>query len=117
MPSSLDQHPLAVTESLGIGVPVLLSDRCGCHGPDDVLRDGENGFVYRCGDVDALAARVVQLRDDRVLRHKLGERARQIADTQTPQAARAAVVRCLEELSRRREGPTSASRRAGQERR
>jgi glycosyltransferase involved in cell wall biosynthesis len=99
MPSSLDQHPLAVTESLGIGVPVLLSDRCGCHGPDDVLRHGENGFVYRCADVDALAGRIIQLRDDAVLRRRLGERGREIADLQTPQAARAAMLRCLDEMT------------------
>jgi glycosyltransferase involved in cell wall biosynthesis len=106
MPSSFDQHPLAVTESLGIGVPVLLSDRCGCYGPDDVVRDGEDGFVYPCGDVKALAARIVQLRDDPALRQRLGERGREIAETQTPQAAKAALVRCLEEISSQRKERT-----------
>jgi glycosyltransferase involved in cell wall biosynthesis len=109
MPSAIDQHPLAVTESLGLGIPVLLSDRCGCYGPDDVLRDGENGFVYPCGDVEALAALIVQLRDDAALRRRLGERGREIAQTQTPQAAREVLVRCVETLSRHRRADAMAA--------
>lgn len=101
MPSSYDAHPLAVTESLALGIPVLVSDRVGCHGPNDVLRDGENGLVYPSGDVGALAGAILGLKADADRRRRMGERARRLAGTQSPGVAAQAVVRCLRELRER----------------
>jgi glycosyltransferase involved in cell wall biosynthesis len=98
MPSSYDAHPLAVTESLALGVPVLVSDRIGCYGPDDALRHGENGYVYPCGDVKALAGLIARLRDDPGLRHRLSLRATELVQEQTPRAAAEALLLCLDGL-------------------
>ncbi len=98
MPSANDAHPLAVTESLALGVPVLVSDLIGCHGPDDSLRDGENGFVYRCGDIHALAGLIRRLKEDPSLLASMKQRAVQLVETQTPQAAARAVLQCMESL-------------------
>jgi glycosyltransferase involved in cell wall biosynthesis len=98
MPSGYDPHPLAVTESLALGVPVLVSDLIGCHGPDDALRNGENGYVYPCGDIAALAELIGRLKNDRELLARLQERARELIHSQTPQAAKEAVLDCLERL-------------------
>lgn len=108
MPSEYDPHPLAVTESLALGIPVVVSDRLGCYGPDDALRPEENGFVYPCGNVAELASILSRLRDDSALRARLGERALALVQTQTPQAARDAVLGFLEENSARR-GRASAA--------
>ncbi len=44
---------LVVNEGMNAGLPLILSDRVGCAA--DLLSEGENGFGYPCGDVEALA--------------------------------------------------------------
>jgi glycosyltransferase involved in cell wall biosynthesis len=87
MPSSQDAHPLAVTESLCLGIPVVMSDMCGCYGPDDALRDGENGLIYPCGNVQDLANKIAYLLEHEQEYEKMCLRAKQVAATQSPQAA------------------------------
>jgi glycosyltransferase involved in cell wall biosynthesis len=47
---------LVVNEAMAAGLPVIVSDAAGCS--VDLVRGGENGFTYPCGDVDALAERL-----------------------------------------------------------
>jgi len=47
---------LVVNEAMAAGLPVVVSDAAGCS--VDLVRDGENGFTYPCGDVAALADRL-----------------------------------------------------------
>jgi glycosyltransferase involved in cell wall biosynthesis len=47
---------LVVNEAMAAGLPVVVSDAAGC--AVDLVRDGENGFTYACGDVAALADRL-----------------------------------------------------------
>ncbi len=60
-------------EALASGVPVV-APRAG--GPIDVVDDGVAGFLYRPGDGVDLAAYVARLRDDRLLRRRMGLAAR-----------------------------------------
>jgi glycosyltransferase involved in cell wall biosynthesis len=83
VPSERDAHPLAVTEAQCLGVPVVLSDRCGCYGPSDVFRDQECGLLYPCGDVRSLAGALVRLMDRPSERACMGKRARELADLQS----------------------------------
>ncbi len=85
--SETDAHPLVVTESLFFGRPVIASDAIGCIGPDDTVRDGENGVVYPCGDIDRLADAMARLLEDRELCQRLGERSLEIAEGQETRAA------------------------------
>lgn len=50
---------LVVNEAMAAGLPVVVSDAAGCS--VDLVRDGENGFTYACGDVRALAGRLLTL--------------------------------------------------------
>ena len=43
---------LSVNEAMNFSLPVLVSNRCGCQ--KDLVRSGENGFVFRTGDVEVL---------------------------------------------------------------
>lgn len=104
MPSSYDAHPLSVTEALCMGVPVVLSDLVGCYGPNDVFRDGENGFLYPCGDVDALTDRLRRLLDDDALHGRMSRRARELAETQTPEVSAAALVEAARAVQSPRRG-------------
>ncbi len=76
LPSEHDRCPVVVCEAMLCGCPVVLSDEI--RGRFDLVKDGETGFIYPCGNVDFLA---------RILADALGDRAK-LADL-----SRAAVVR------------------------
>ncbi len=50
---------LVANEAMAAGLPVIVSDAAGCS--VDLVRDGENGFTYPCGDVAALADRLASI--------------------------------------------------------
>ncbi|GJE26101.1 glycosyltransferase family 4 protein [Methylobacterium organophilum] len=64
-------QPLTVYEALACGCPVIVSDACAGR---EAIEDGENGFWFRSGDAQALAAHLVRLKDDGLAR-RLGETA------------------------------------------
>ncbi len=53
LPSLSDTWGLVVNEAMAAGLPVIVSDACGCS--SDLVRNGENGFVVAAGSVDALS--------------------------------------------------------------
>jgi glycosyltransferase involved in cell wall biosynthesis len=53
LPSEYDPCPAVVCEAMLCGCPVVLSDEI--RGRFDIVEDGKTGFIYPCGDVDALA--------------------------------------------------------------
>jgi glycosyltransferase involved in cell wall biosynthesis len=68
---------LVVNEAMAAGLPVVVSDAAGCS--VDLVREGENGYTYPCGDVSALAERlaaIAMLDNDR--RRALGGESRRI---------------------------------------
>lgn len=66
--SDFDPHPLAVSEAVFSGLPIVIGDRTGSWGPTDDVVPGENGLVVPTGDVDAIAAALDRLLGDDVLR-------------------------------------------------
>ena len=100
--SERDAHPLTVTEAQCLGIPVILSDRCGCYGPNDVFRADESGILYPCGDVEKLAGGIARLSNDKELRSRMGKRANELAElhsaqstaTNFIQAAQFAIGKC-----------------------
>jgi glycosyltransferase involved in cell wall biosynthesis len=95
MPSSYDAHPIVVSEAAALGLPAIISDRCGCYGPHDILRPGENGFVYPCANTDALAELLDLVLSEDSLRDKMSARARELAKTQDTATAAQAVVEAV----------------------
>lgn len=67
---------LVLTEAMASGTPVV-STACG--GPEDIVTDGEDGFLVPVGDADALARAMERLLDDLALRERMGRRARRTA--------------------------------------
>jgi glycosyltransferase involved in cell wall biosynthesis len=51
--STVEQWGLVVNEAMAAGLPVIVSDRCGC--APDLVEPGRNGFLFDPYDVTALA--------------------------------------------------------------
>lgn len=67
LPSEYEPFGLVVNEAMLCGCPAVVSDRVGAR--FDLVRDGETGYVFPCGDVDALAMVLdCALRDREALR-------------------------------------------------
>jgi glycosyltransferase involved in cell wall biosynthesis len=56
LPSVSEPWGLVVNEAMAAGLPVIVSDRCGC--VDDLVEDGSNGFVFPANDAHELAGRM-----------------------------------------------------------
>jgi len=83
-PAQEDAHPLVITEAASLGVPAIVSDHVGCVGPTDILRNGENGIVYPCGNIEKLAQAIDTLLEGKKLRYRMGMRGQELAETQCP---------------------------------
>ncbi len=98
--SEAEPHGQVVTESLFLGVPAIVSDRVGCVGREDVMRDGETGLVYPCGDVKALSAAMKALMVDPGRYRKFSERAREIASSQDARVVAGEFVEAFQKVLR-----------------
>lgn len=76
LPSRCEGMGRVLLEAMAAGVPVIGSNVGGI---PSLVRDGENGFLFLNGDVDALERRLRQLLSDPDLREKMGR-----ADTKWP---------------------------------
>lgn len=65
--------PMALLESQAFGVPTVSFD-CPC-GPAEVIRDGENGFLVREGDIEPLADALLRLMKNDEERVRMGKNA------------------------------------------
>jgi 1,2-diacylglycerol 3-alpha-glucosyltransferase len=75
LPSTTEQWGLVVNEAMAAGLPVLVSDRCGC--APDLVRPGANGFTFDPFDVDAMAALMLHVAHGEVDRRAMGEVSRE----------------------------------------
>jgi glycosyltransferase involved in cell wall biosynthesis len=85
LPSASDQWGLVANEAMAAGLPVLVSVRCGC--APDLVRDGENGFVFDPFDPTGMASRLGQMAGLAVDRRRaMGLRSREIIAAYSPEA-------------------------------
>lgn len=73
-------YPNALMEALASGVPAVSSD-CPVGGPKDMIRDGYNGFLVDCDDVQVLADKIVILLQSQELQHKFSKNAIKIRES------------------------------------
>jgi glycosyltransferase involved in cell wall biosynthesis len=76
LPSMSESLSNSIMESMAAGVPVVA---CRAGGNDELIRDGENGFLVPTADAEALAERIDTLVQQPELRKSLGVTARQDA--------------------------------------
>ncbi len=76
MPSLSETWGLVVNEAMAAGLPVIVSDRCGC--APDLVREGRNGLLFDPRDADALAGAMGHLAHGGADRASMGEASRAI---------------------------------------
>ncbi len=76
LPSETESFGLAALEALSCRVPVIAT-RVG--GLPEVIKDGENGFLFSVGDVDGMARAALELLQDDERRRQFGDAGRQWA--------------------------------------
>lgn len=74
---------LVCNEAVRFGRPVIASDAVGCAG--ELVRHGENGFVFKDGDFDGLAGYISRILGDDGLRERLSRSSREIYGDYRPQ--------------------------------
>ncbi len=68
-PSLQEGLPVALMEAMSVGLPCVASN---IRGNEDLIEDGENGFLCDCTDVNAFADKISILVEDEMLRTKFG---------------------------------------------
>ena len=76
LPSNAESFGMAALEAMASEVPVIAT--CA-GGVPEVVDDGVTGYLLPVGDVDAMAARGIELLADDDRRRKMGKRARELA--------------------------------------
>jgi glycosyltransferase involved in cell wall biosynthesis len=102
LPSASETWGLVVNEALCLGRPVLVSDRVGC--AEDLVEPGANGWVFRAGDVGALAAALRQALAPGVDLRGMGDRGREVVSRYHYRHTVAGVLGCLGALFPSRQG-------------
>jgi glycosyltransferase involved in cell wall biosynthesis len=100
LPSEYDAFGLVVNEAMLCGCPVAVSEYVGAR--SDLVREGENGFVFPCGDINALAGIFRAYLPNSSVRSRMGEAARRRMETWSPLECVEGMVGAVELATGRR---------------
>lgn len=71
-PAHYEAFGRVLIEAFACKIPVI-STYCG--GPEEIIDNGENGFLFKVGDVKGMAGKAIELYDDENLRKTIAENA------------------------------------------
>lgn len=98
-PSLWENFPNACLEAMSLGVPVVGSDAGGM---GEIIRDGEDGLLFRSGDAASLAGALKRVLADQSLRTRLSDAApRRIQELCRPADVVAAFERVITDVKSR----------------
>jgi glycosyltransferase involved in cell wall biosynthesis len=79
--SDYDPSPKAMNEAMNFELPVIVTDIVGT--AYDLVKDGENGFIVKVGDIDTIAQKIDFLNKNRDVAKQMGEKSLEIVDEWT----------------------------------
>lgn len=107
--SSAESFGMTLVEAMRCGLPVVSTD-CPV-GPREILRHGEDGFLVRTEDADAIAAGLRPLMADEALRRHMGDAALRNSTRYAPEAVAARYVELFEKAATARAAADRGYRR------
>ncbi|MBL7071370.1 MAG: glycosyltransferase family 4 protein [Candidatus Omnitrophica bacterium] len=95
LPSTMGESwGLVVNEAMCFRLPIVVSDLVGCG--RDLVRQGENGFVFKTGDVEELAQYLDRSMNDPDLRRAMGSKSFEVIQKWDYEADLSGIIRALE---------------------
>jgi glycosyltransferase involved in cell wall biosynthesis len=92
--STSEQWGLVVNEAMASGLPVLVSNRCGC--APDLVSEGVNGFTMDPYDVGSMAARMSQIAGGTYDLAAMGRASREIVGAWSPETFADGMLKAAE---------------------
>ena len=80
--STTEQWGLVVNEAMAAGLPVLVSNRCGCAA--DLVKDGENGSTFDPTNEEQMADLMLRISSDEERAKEMGRKSREIIENWGP---------------------------------
>jgi 1,2-diacylglycerol 3-alpha-glucosyltransferase len=74
--STTEQWGLVVNEAMASGLPVLVSNRCGCAA--DLVKEGQNGWTFDPTDEEQMAELMLRIDSNEEQRKAMGAKSREI---------------------------------------
>lgn len=106
-PSTVEPWGLVVNEAMASGLPVIVSDRCGCAG--ELVHPGINGFIFDPTQVDALAELIAVVGASSFLRVDFGRAGQRIIASWGPERFANGLLSAVEkalDVGPKKAGPT-----------
>jgi glycosyltransferase involved in cell wall biosynthesis len=76
LPAIHEPWGLVVNEAMNAGCSVIVSDQVGC--APDLVKDGENGCIFKAGSINSLCYALQNILDDPVKLNEMGEKSIEI---------------------------------------
>lgn len=95
LPSRWDGWGVVVNEALSVGIPAVVSDRCGAA---DLIENGKNGYVFRSEDAGALRAALRRFLNSKWEWSGFRTRSAEVGDRISVEAVAPYLVDCLRHM-------------------
>jgi glycosyltransferase involved in cell wall biosynthesis len=96
LPSDYEPFGVVVNEAMLCGCPVIVSDKVGAG--YDLIRHGENGFIYPCGDLEQLTKILTEILANREQLQKMGVAATERMRSWSLKENTEAILQALDKL-------------------
>jgi 1,2-diacylglycerol 3-alpha-glucosyltransferase len=91
---------LVVNEAMASGLPVLVSERCGC--VPDLVHQGLNGSVFDPTDSDELSRLMALMASERMDLKTMGQESRRLISLYSPEAWALSLADCIKQTAARK---------------
>ncbi len=98
LPSNHDPSPKTLNEAMNFGLPIITTNKVGT--APDIIKNGENGFIYPVGDIDALCECLSKLLSDVGLIKRMGEKSLEIVSKWSFEEDLNGILKALEYVTR-----------------